>query len=103
EPVSRARARLAGGEAGESAGELEVFESAQVVVEVRLFRQESQARAARGLFDRNTEEPRTAGARLDEAGEELERRGLPRAVRSQQSHDLARADLQVEGVQADDT
>jgi len=87
--VAAALARLVRTEARQAAGELEVLEPVQVIVEVRLLGKEADAAARLGLVDRAAEQEGLPGRPLDEAHEQLDRRGLPRAVRAEVAHHLA--------------
>src|SRR6185436_3954031 len=96
EPVRGAAAGLGAGEAREPAGQLEVLESAQVVVEVGLLGKESDAPPASLALDRLAHQPGLPAGRLEQAGEQLERGGLAGAVGPEVAEDLAPLHLEVQ-------
>ena len=96
EPPACGARGVATGDAGETRDELQVFDAVQVIVEIRLLGQEAQGPAAVHVLDRLTHEPGPAAAGLEQAGEDLERRGLAGAVWPEVSEDLAPADLEVQ-------
>ena len=102
EPLLGTRRGIHSRQARQPAGQLQVLESVQVVVEVRLLGQEPQSPAARRVGDRLVEQPARAAGRLEQTGEQLQGRGLARAVRPEHAHDLARLDLEAEVDQTGD-
>src|SRR6185503_11736779 len=99
QPVLRAARRLRAGETRQLSGHFEVLDAAQVVVEVGLLGEESQAPAAVRARDRLTQQPGGARRRLDQSGEQLERGGLARTVGTEIAHDFATPDLEIQLVE----
>ena len=94
----RARARPRPREPREPTGQLQVLEAVQVVVEVRLLGKEPEAPSARGALDRLAEHPCLPARRPEEPGEQLQRRGLAGAVRTEVAQHLAAPNFEIEGV-----
>ena len=70
------------------------FAAAEPVVKPEVLGQEAHLRARAAMTERRAEQLAVAGGRLDQPQEHLERRGLARAVRPQESEHLAPADLE---------
>src|SRR5581483_308251 len=82
--------------AGRNAGELGVIDEelggGQVVVEIRLFGQESDARLDGRRIVRKAEDARASGGGADQAHEELQRRSLAGAIGAEIAENFSLAD-----------
>src|SRR5262249_23181258 len=100
EPVLRAARGLAARPAGQAGGQLEVLESVQVVVEVRLLGEEADPAAALRVVDRAAEQLRIAGGAADGTPEQRDRRGRARAVGTEEPEHLAAANVEADVLDA---
>ncbi len=91
--------RSAAGVAEECPEVLEQLFGRQVIVEVRVLRQVPDSALDLDVAHRPAEDLRAAGRRKDELHEQLQRRGLTRAVRTEEAEDLALADLEGQAVE----
>jgi hypothetical protein len=88
----RTAAPLARVEAEQPAHQIEQLRARQVVVEVRVLRQEAEPLLDLSIGDRPAEDARLPRRREDEPHQHLERRGLAGAVGAEEAEDLVLLD-----------
>ena len=86
-------------QAGQLGVEQEHLTGAQPWLVAEELRQVADPAAGRAVAERGAEDPTRAARRTRQAEQQLDRRGLPGAVRPQQADELARTDLEVDPVE----
>src|SRR5512138_1410215 len=76
--------------------ELHILVSSQLDVQARVLKDDAEALAGLMLIMRRVKavDPHSPGSRPEQGSQHLDCRGLARAVRSQESEDLARGDME---------